>query len=422
MVQPTHHPPKTLIRLFQRLCPNEDRLFLWGDLEELFTDQVLDHGPFRAKLWFGAQLLRTLPEILVHQFRWRLSMIKNHLILALRQIRRHRGYSAINILGLTLGLAACFLIYLWIQYQSGFNAFHDHSEDIYWLRTWQQYGDRRVAGWGSPPAVGPALKAEFPEVVESARILNGQREALFTIGDGQHKVQYQMADPSVFRLFSFPWVAGDMEKLDDDPHAMVLSESMARRFFDDGQALGRTVNFNQSMDFTVVGVMKDIPHQSTIRFDIWLPLVLTETLFRENFTQTWYNCSFMTYLRMQPGLDLTAFNKKIFDRIRQSNPETNLDAYLYPFGDLYLKAQGIEERVRLMALIGLFILLVASINYMNLATARSARRASQEQDTPRNQPPSQNTVEVLGLDRKTGQSLGVHFGEGFGLHQLGGGA
>ena len=132
---------------------------------------------------------------------------------------------------------------------------------------------------------------------------------------------------------------------------------------------------NHAIDFRVAGVMKDIPHNSTIRFDVWAPLELTREFYRENYLDTWYNLAFKTYVLMDQQVSYESFNEKIKDRIRQSDPKTILEPLLFPFNRVYMEWYNRKESIRLFSLIALFILIIACINFMNLTTARSARRA-----------------------------------------------
>jgi len=185
-----------------------------------------------------------------------------------------------------------------------------------------------------------------------------------------------MADPGIFEIFTFPLVKGSVKDLTGGHGVMVLSESAARRMFGAADPLGRTVSLDKTYDFRVAGVMKDIPRNSSIRFDIWVPFDLAPRLYdRPDYLETWTNMAFWTYVEMAPGTDIAAFNAKIFDRIRRSHPQTILEPSLYPFKDLYLKIWGRMENVRIFSAIAALILFVACVNFMNLATARAARRA-----------------------------------------------
>jgi len=303
-------------------------------------------------------------------------MFKNYVLIALRNIRRHQGYSFINVAGLAMGMACCVLILAWVVDEVGTDRFHEKADSISIVRTTQHYGSRTVTGTGSVPALGPALEAEYPEVRNAARVQNGQAEHLLEHGDRAFREPVQMADAGIFEIFSFPLVEGNVKDLFAGPEVMVLSESAARRMFGGEDPLGRTVTLDKTYDFKVAGVMKDIPRNSSIRFDVWVPFELALRLYnRPNYLSTWTNLAFQTYVETAPGTDITAFNAKIFDRIRRSDPQTILEPSLYPFRDVYLKLWGRMENVRIFSAITLLILAVACINFMNLATARAARRA-----------------------------------------------
>jgi putative ABC transport system permease protein len=303
-------------------------------------------------------------------------MLKNYILIALRNIKRHRGYSFINLAGLALGLACCILILVWVRDEVGTDRFHERTDSLYVIRTTQHYGSETVTGSGSVPALGPALKAEFPEVRNAARVLSSQPEYLLEHGGRIFREPVQMADPEIFEIFSFPLVRGDLRDPFGGPGAMVLSESAARRMFGGEDPLGRTLTLDKTYEFRVAGIMKDIPRNSTVRFDVWMPLEMTRKIYgRPNYLDTWFNMAFMTYVEMAPGTDIAAFNAKIVGRIRRSHPQTILEPSLYPFKDLYLKIWGRLENVRVFSAIALLILVVACINYLNLATARAGRRS-----------------------------------------------
>jgi putative ABC transport system permease protein len=325
-------------------------------------------------------------------------MILNYLKIAARNIRRHLGYSFINFAGLALGIASSILILVWVKDEIGTNRFHEKADSLYVVRTIQHYGSQTVTGTGSVPALGPALKKEFPEVRNAARVSNGQARYLLEFGDKQFRETVQMADPELFELFTFPLVRGNLRDLFASKDVMVVSESAAGRIFGKADPVGKTLTVDKKYDFRVAGVMKDIPANSTIRFDIWMPLEMTRRLYRPNYLDTWFNMAFQTYVELAPGTDLAAFNGKIFDRIRQSDPQTILEPLLYPFRDLYLKIWGRQESVRIFSAIAVLILVIACINFMNLTTARSARRSREVE-----------LRKVVGADRR--QLMRQFFGE-----------
>ena len=325
-------------------------------------------------------------------------MIKNYFRIAFRNIQRHKGYSFINISGLALGMACCILIILWVKDEMATDTYHAKLDSLYLIRTIQHYGSEITRGAGSVPALAPALKAEYPEVLNAARISNGQAEHLLEYGDRQFKERIQLADPEIFQLFTFPFVRGNPEDAFGDPYVLVFSERAAAKIFGSENPVGKILTLNKEEEFRVVGVMEDIPHNSTIRFDIWAPLELTTKWWRPNYLSTWYNLAFRSYVEMADNVDVASFNEKIFGRIRQSNPKTNSEPFIYPFRDVYLKYWGRMANIRIFSLIAFVILIIACINFMNLSTARSAHRAREV-----------GLRKVVGAQRR--QVMGQFFGE-----------
>ena len=246
---------------------------------------------------------------------------------------------------------------------------------IYQIRSITHYGSEVSRTAGSVPALAPALKAEFPEVINAARFQNGQNRHLLEYGSKQFKENCQMADPEIFKLFSFAFTRGDPQQTFGDPYVMVLSERIAHKFFGNEDPIGKTITMDHKKDFRIVGVMKNIPHNSTHRFDIWIPLELAAKWYRPNYTSTWTNMAFRSYAEMSAGIDVNAFNEKIFNRIRQSDKSTIIEPYIYPLNRVYLHLWGRIDNIRIFSIIAFIILLIACINFMNLATARSTHRA-----------------------------------------------
>ena len=325
-------------------------------------------------------------------------MFRNYLTIALRNIKRHKGYSLINIAGLAVGMACSILILAWVRDERGTNRFHEKIDSLYIVRTAAHYGSEIRNTDGTVPALGPALKAEYPEVLNAARLSNGQTPFLIEHGGRQFRESVQPADPQIFELFTFPLVRGRLEDVLSGPDVLVLSETAAARLFGREDPVGRVLTIDKKYDLRVAAVMRDIPANSTIRFDIWVPLELTRRIWRPNYIDTWYNMAFRTYVEMAPGADIPAFNAKIVDRIRRSYTGQVLEPSLYPFKDHYLKVWGREKDIRVFAIIGFLILVIACINFMNLTTARAARRSREV-----------GLRKVVGAER--GQIMRQFFGE-----------
>jgi len=368
-------PPRLAEWMLRIILRQEEKCEKLGDFEEGFQYELKTKGTSKARLWYWSQVFKVIPLSLKNFFYWSLAMIKNYLKIALRHIIRHKAYSFLNITGLALGMACCILILFWVQDELATNTFHKKSDSLYIVRNIQHYGNKTSREMGSVPALGPALKAEYPEIINAARINNGQSEFLFTSGSIKFKELVQMADPEIFQIFTFPLIRGRIEDLFSGPNVMVLSESLAEKYFGRKNPIGKTITLNQEWDFKVAGVMKDIPHNSTIRFNTWIPLEFANTLWRPGYTQTWYNLAFRTYVEVGPNFNLESFNHKIINRIRQSRPETNSEPFLYPFDKIYLHVWGRIGQIRTFTIIAFLILIIACINFMNLTTARSSQRS-----------------------------------------------
>ncbi|MFO7981622.1 MAG: ABC transporter permease [Candidatus Aminicenantes bacterium] len=368
-------PPRLAERLLRIILQQEEQSEKLGDFEEGFKYEYQTKGTSKARWWYWSQVLKVIPLCLKNLFYWSLAMIKNYLKIALRHIKRHKAYSFLNITGLALGMACCILILFWVQDELATNTFHKKSDSLYLVRNIQHYGSETSREMGSVPAIGPALKAEYPEIINAARFSNGQGEFLFTSGSTKFKELVQKADPEIFQIFTFPLIKGRIEDLFSGPNVMVLSESLAKKYFGRENPLGKTITLNEEFDFQVVGVMKDIPHNSTIRFNTWVPLAFGNKLWRPDYTKTWYNLAFRTYVEVGPNFDLESFNKKIVNRIRESRPETNSEPFLYPFNKIYLQIWGRMGQIRTFTIIAFLILIIACINFMNLTTARSSQRS-----------------------------------------------
>lgn len=304
-------------------------------------------------------------------------MLKNYLITIFRNMRKQKAYTLINISGLAIGMASCILIFMWVQDELSINRIHEKTDNIYIVRTWQQYGSVREQGSGAPPALGPALKAEYGEVINSARVHNGNPEFLFRYNDKKFKERIQMSDPAIFDIFTLPILRGDHKEAETNPHVMMISEEIADKYFPDEDPIGKTIIVDNQYEFKIIGLMKNPDPNSTIGFHIWIPITFTREIYRENYIDTWYNLAFRLYVELDEHTSYKDFNLKIADRIKRSDPNTNCQPLLYPFRDIYLKLWGNQAQINTFIFIASLILLIACINFMNLTTARSTGRAKE---------------------------------------------
>ncbi|MFC2157005.1 ABC transporter permease [Acidobacteriota bacterium] len=377
MISPRERPPKVAEWLLRRFVRTEEQFEKLGDFEEGYRSQSWALTRPKAQFWYWGQVLVAIPSFVKNFTYWSLAMFKNYIKIALRNLTRQKGYSFINIFGLALGMACCILILVWVKDEMATDRYHKKIESLYLVRNIQDFGTDKIKGNGSVPAFGPAAKAEYPEVLNAARFNNGQSQYLLEYKDKQFKEYVQMADPEIFEIFTFPFISGDLKETRSGPDVIVISERVAARFFGSTDPVGQVMTLNKEYDFRVVGVMEMIPSNSSIRFNVWVPLVFSEKIWGSGRLETWYNLSFRTYLEMVQDVDLEEFNQKIAGRVRQSNPDSNSEPFIYPFNQVYLKVWGRIDNIRIFSIIAFVILFIACINFMNLTTARSVRRAKE---------------------------------------------
>ena len=298
-------------------------------------------------------------------------MLKSYLLVALRNLRRYKAYSFINVSGLAVGMACCLLIFLFVRDELRYDRFHEHADDIYRVLLGEEIEV-------TPTIVAPLFKREFPEVIEAARLYDVGRSRPVVLGYGDKVFQenlFMYADSTVFDVFTMPFVAGDPETALRRTNTIVLTASMAEKYFGNADPMGEMLSLNGSTLYEVTGVMADLPTTSHLRFGFLASFASVHWAERE----IWDSANFYTYLRLHDGQAAPGLQAKIdalIDRVRAEGTVGNQYALnLQPLTGIYLRFEGRITYVYLFSAIGLLVLLIACVNYMNLATARSARRA-----------------------------------------------
>ncbi|MGD2091040.1 MAG: ABC transporter permease [Candidatus Aminicenantes bacterium] len=308
-------------------------------------------------------------------------MFKNYLKVALRNIHQHKGYSLINIVGLAVGIACCILILLWVQDELSFDSFHKNGDDIY--RVLQDVHLDRDVTWAiNQGPLGPALQADIPEIVNYTR--GTARRFRIKYNDKHFDEIVEFADPSLFEMFDFALVKGDPKKALTDPHSIVISEDMAVKYFGDKEPLGKVLNADDQYDFVVTGVLANVPHNSHLRPQFIIPFVFGREL--EYTVDNWGNSQFTTYVMLKKGVSRAAVEKKIARFLDDKpNLEEGTILRLQPLTRIHLYSnfefdrfgRGDIKYIHIFSITALFVLLIACINFMNLATARSATRGKE---------------------------------------------
>lgn len=329
-------------------------------------------------------------------------MIRNYFKIAFRNLSKRRGYSLLNIFGLAIGITCCLLIFQYVSFERSFDKFPEKANQIVRLRL-DSYQQGKLS-WQSAtiyPAIGPTMKKDFPEIEDFCRLIdanlllsNDEKDVKFTEGKGYY------ADPSFIQMFNVQLVKGNPEKALDGPDKLLLSESMAKKYFGNAEALGKKLTHRDpsfTRTFEVTGIFKDYAANSHLQINHLLSYSTLGAINRSlgdtsNATETsfgWYD--FYTYLQLKPGTDLKKFEAKFpafCDRYLNSqewarNNNNKNELYLIPLTDIHLysnvnqeaEVNGNGRAVGFIYLIGFLIMAIAWINYINLATARSVERA-----------------------------------------------
>ncbi len=318
-------------------------------------------------------------------------MLSNYLKVALRNIFKYKAYSFLNIFGLAVGMASAILILLFVRFERSFDRFHEKADRIHRIAVRAMIGDTKIRQTYTPAILTPTLLENYPEVERSVRFQSAfDGVVVRTENKAFNEYRVGSADADIFKVFSLPLVAGDADTALTEPNTVVITESTARKYFTDLDPLDRILTIN-GMDFRVSGVIHDWPDNSHFRFDMLRSLI---TYKRGLENPNWFSNNYRTYILLKEGSSASAFDAKFPDLVKNYTiAGQDFDGwvargnyweyYLQPLTDIHLhsdlngefEANGNAAYASASFLIALFILIIASVNYMNLATARSANRS-----------------------------------------------
>lgn len=319
-------------------------------------------------------------------------MLKNFWKVAIRNLLRHKAYSAINVVGLSLGMACCVLIALFVQDEMGYDAHHKKGDRIYQvLRETQAPNGEKRYSVGVSGALAPAIVQDFPEVEAATRIWRSGGKWVRS-GDRIFQQAFALVDPEFFDVLTVPLIRGNRETVFQNPYSLVISESVARKYFGDADPIGQAMTVEDRYlggEYQVTGVVEDSPRKSRLKFEFLTATVVDRGIVVFPWTgwtphNSWRPVQALILLR--DGADVNALSRKlpVFMENYLGGEVAAKNAYhLYPFTRIYLHLNadldlnGIKRITNLYVLgcVGFFILIIACINFTNLATARSANRA-----------------------------------------------
>ncbi len=370
-------------RIIRKIADILEKDAMADDIFEEYQLRQHSTGSFYSDIWYGLQIVRVIVSLNLYSLFWRFTMFKNYLLMAWRNISKQKAYSFINIIGLAVGLSVFLLIGLYVQNELTYDKYHENSDNIY-----RVVREERTC---TPSALGPALMQEIPEVVTAARLIRS-RNALISYGQ-RHFLEedFYWAENQIFNIFSIPFIAGGAETALKDQSSILLSESVAKKYFGDDDPVGKVLLVSEQTEFTVAGVFRDMPANSHFVMDVIVPYMTYFELTGNN-PEGWRSNFSYTYFLMQEDADPVDVQEKIHTLVERplyirfgfEEPFPKMYS-IQPITDIHLHSHRMQEinvnsdikYVMLFSAIAVLILIIACINYMNLATARSIQRGKE---------------------------------------------
>ena len=383
-------PPKWADTLLSWYCRNDRFEEIQGDLHELFQERIDEYSMRKARLLYFWDVIRCFKSYAIkkriHSSSSHIAMFKNYFLIALRNLLRYKTYSVINIFGLTLGIVCFTYIFLFVNHELSFDKFHENTENVYTVPLTWHFGATVLPTARATSRVGPLLEESFPEVTSFLRIKNPGKTIVKSslLISQEHQIFY--SDSSFFDLFTFPLLEGDPQTALIEPNSVVITSSLAQKYFgNDWQALslvGKTLNI-EGIEYEITGLVQEPPSNSHLQFT---GLMSFSTLPESKGGGDFSGSSYMTYISTLGGVNSLTLDQKVDTLMANMFEEgTSVTLDITPLKDIYLES-GMEtglgpisdvKYIYIFSLIGLVIILIACINYMNLSTSRSVERAKE---------------------------------------------
>lgn len=307
-------------------------------------------------------------------------MIHNYLKTTFRNLWKNKGFTFLNIFGLGIGIACASLIFLWVEDEINFNNYFSNKENLYKIKDSQTYDGTTFTFDATPGPLAAGIKTEIPGIKNTARSSWGQ-QSLFSLGEKNIYERGMYVDSSFLKMFQLEFVQGNAGTAFQQLHSLVITEKMAHKFFGNDNAIGKSLRIDNNTSSVVTGVIKDLPESVSFQFEWLAPFKIFEN--QNSWLQSWRNNGVLTYVELQPGADTKAINRKLYNYVQSKAEDAEAKMSVYPMSrwrlyDSWKDGKEVPGRIKyvnLFSLIAWIILLIACINFMNLSTARSGKRA-----------------------------------------------
>ncbi len=383
-----------ILRLLSWFCPAHLCEEIEGDLIQHYERDLKKFSEQKSKrrlVWNTIRFFR--PGILLRNKKSRIkltsiNMLINYFTVAWRVMLRNKAFTFINIFGLALGITGSLLLFLWIKQELNYEQFHADNDRIFvaWNRS---LGNNQIDCWETTPRVlSPTLKEEYASVESAVSYAKWDAVHLFTVGETKLlKTTGVFTDSSFLTMLSFPLLKGDPRKAMSEPSSLIITDRFAKQLFGDEEAFGKSVTISQegySFEFTVTGVLKDLPSNTDFNFEYIIPFTFLESLGEKD--TFWGNNSVTTYVKLKTGTSEASFNEAVKDIVKNHfDKGQDIEIFLYPLTKMRLYSRfengvavgGRIEVIRMLGLLAICLTVIACINFINLSTARAQRRAKE---------------------------------------------
>jgi putative ABC transport system permease protein len=312
-------------------------------------------------------------------------MIRHYLAIVWRNLIRKRTVSLINILGLSIGIASSILIFLWANDELNFDKFHNNLKYIYRVYSTERTSTGTYSQLAVQAPLGKALEEKYPEIKSSCRFIILDKLVLTNEQREFWEKRIALTDPSFFEIFTFPFVKGDSKTAMENINSIVLTQKMADKYFPDSDPIGKVISI-QNYPLTVTGIIKDIPNGSSFQFDFIIPFGFLKKLWEKpNLDQNWESSRFYTYILLNKNVNVSLLEKRLMPFYKENLDWKDMTLHIQSFKEVYLNPieeggynlSGSKRTVYLFSFIAIFILIIVSINFINLYTANSFNRAKE---------------------------------------------
>lgn len=360
-------------------------------MEEVFEDNLEQHSVKRARRMYNREVIKLLRPNLVralggnHQLNY-IGMLQHNLLITMRGFLRHKTSFLINLIGLSTGLAASLLIFLWVNDERSVDTFHEKNDQLYWAMTHFELPNELTTWDYTSGRLGRTMVEDFPEVEDAVWIGNNYfiPSGIISYDEANYETKGTFASQNFFDVLSYKLLSGNASDVLTDKKSMVISEEMALKVFGTVEAaVGKTLEFETrffTQEFIISGVYAAPPENATLQFDAVINYELL--IDRDKWADEWNGGYAVNYLVLKEGTDIEAFNAKIADYMNDKVNNERFTVFVQKYSDYYLNGEykngvlvgGKIESVKLFTLVGILILVIASINFMNLSTAQASKK------------------------------------------------